>query len=642
MLESNAPTLFISRNLPPLRGGMERVGLQLVRTLADMGQVKVIGPEGCRIHLPDEVDVIEVPARPLADFLWCSWREAGRFQRGSLNRVIAGSGLSARAALRAAERSKAPAVAYVHGLDLIVDNFIYKIVVRSALRSFDLAFANSRNTQDLAARIGVARGRVVVVHPGVHIPAHSPGSDQSFEQRFGLTGHRVLVSVGRLTERKGLAEFVDHALPAIVRAAPDVVLAVIGDSAPHALRRAHTSPKEALDRAIDQHRLQDHVRFLGPCDDETLTQAFYAANVHVFPVKELPGDVEGFGMVALEAAAHGTPTVAFASGGVPDAVAHKESGELIPPGDYTAFAEAIIRMLSQEKTCPGCLPFARQLTWNQFSTQVRSKLEQLNAPGSIGETEGSAKRGHAVLDLGSRAKKAQKIERLLGLPQTHGDGGETAKLLEVGCGSGGIAAYFAKQQHGAARFDVYGVDVEDQRQIFDGYAFLTMDNGKLPFPDEYFDVVISNHVIEHVGPDDNQLAHLQEIRRVLRSTGIVYLAVPNRWQLIEPHYRLAFLSWLPKSWRTPYLRLRKRGVEYDCFPPTRGEIATLFAECGFQWCQHHGSALKLTYELERPHAPIYRLVFKNVPDGVYGAFSYFFPTLIFSLRTQAPSADGNG
>jgi hypothetical protein len=54
-----------------------------------------------------------------------------------------------------------------------------------------------------------------------------------------------------------------------------------------------------------------------------------------------------------------------------------------------------------------------------------------------------------------------------------------------------------------------------------------------------------------VGDLVDQRHHLSEVRRVMNPTGIGYIAVPNRWMLVEPHYRLAFLSWLPLAWRTP-------------------------------------------------------------------------------------------
>ena len=99
-----------------------------------------------------------------------------------------------------------------------------------------------------------------------------------------------------------------------------------------------------------------------------------------------------------------------------------------------------------------------------------------------------------------------------------------------------------------------------------GYHFQIVPDTKLPFEAGTFDVVVSNHVIEHVGDEAAQLQHLREMRRVLSSEGVCYLVVPNRWMLREPHDGLAFLSWLPRSWRSSYLRMMKKGRVYDCEP----------------------------------------------------------------------------
>lgn len=128
---------------------------------------------------------------------------------------------------------------------------------------------------------------------------------------------------------------------------------------------------------------------------------------------------------------------------------------------------------------------------------------------------------HAVLDLGSRAHKALKIERPLGIQP----GPNTLKLLEIGAGSGGIAHYFA--HHPDIRCQVTAVYVVDQRQVIDGYDFRLVDSTHLPFDDAIFDIVISNHVIEHVGDPSAQRHHLTEIRRVMATEGSGYLAVPN-------------------------------------------------------------------------------------------------------------------
>lgn len=237
-----------------------------------------------------------------------------------------------------------------------------------------------------------------------------------------------------------------------------------------------------------------------------------------------------------------------------------------------------------------------------------------------------ARRGHAVLDLHSRNAKARKIKALLGLPQSD----DVVKLLEVGTGSGGIAHYFGNS--GNPRFDVDSVDVSDTRQVHDGYRFIRVEDVHLPFPDAHFDIVISNHVIEHVGDLGAQRRHVAELRRVIKSSGVGYLAVPNRWQVVEPHYRLAFLSWLPEAWRTPYLRLRNRGIHYDCRPLTVPQIEVLLREAGFNFVQQHGCALRLTFEIERPNARVYRWVFRRVPDVVYAMLRRAFPTLIYTLK----------
>ena len=236
-----------------------------------------------------------------------------------------------------------------------------------------------------------------------------------------------------------------------------------------------------------------------------------------------------------------------------------------------------------------------------------------------------ARQPHAVLDLPSREKKAIKIERLLDLEGR----AEPIRLLEIGTGSGGIAAYFATHPH--RKFVVDAVDVVDNRIGDAPFGFALVHDTTLPFADEAFDVVITNHVIEHVGDANAQRAHLAEVRRVLRADGIAYLAVPNRWQVVEPHYRLAFLSWLPHAWRSTYLRLSGRGKVYDCEPLTERALEALLAEAGVSFENVCVDALYMTIELERD---TYRSVgmLRHVPRTVFEWLRPMIPTLTYVLR----------
>ncbi|MGE7139701.1 methyltransferase domain-containing protein [Luteibacter sp. NPDC031894] len=222
-----------------------------------------------------------------------------------------------------------------------------------------------------------------------------------------------------------------------------------------------------------------------------------------------------------------------------------------------------------------------------------------------------------------------KIERLLGLIPVSGG----RRLLEIGCGSGGISHYFAT--HPDLDLEVDAVDVTDSRGVKDGYRFHQVMGTALPFADDTFDVVLSNHVIEHVGERAEQLHHLQEIHRVLRDDGSCYLAVPNRWMLVEPHYRLAFLSWLPVSMRSAYLRLFRKGEFYDCVPLAMAELETMLEASGFDYRNVCVEALGETLSIERP-VGAGRLL-RYVPRAVWERLRPAIPTLIYVLRKKRPS-----
>lgn len=237
---------------------------------------------------------------------------------------------------------------------------------------------------------------------------------------------------------------------------------------------------------------------------------------------------------------------------------------------------------------------------------------------------------HAPLDLASRRLKASKVERLLGL-----DGEKRSlRILEVGCGSGGISHYFASPPR---RHRVDAVDVVDVRVVRDGFAFQLVTGTSLPFENDVFDVVMSNHVIEHVGVRSAQLTHLQEMRRVMKPGGMGYLAVPNRWRLIEPHYRLPFLSVLPRPLRSPYVRLTRRGDVYDCEPLAMRTLERMFRETGFRFQRLGSQALRATLDLEHPGSMLTRLV-HHLPRGPLTLLEPGLPTLIYRLgRVEQPA-----
>lgn len=254
-------------------------------------------------------------------------------------------------------------------------------------------------------------------------------------------------------------------------------------------------------------------------------------------------------------------------------------------------------------------------------------------PSSTSGTDASQRQPHAITDLPSRRLKALKIERLLDLGSLVGP----IRLLEIGTGSGGIAHYFAT--HPALQCSVTAVDVCDSRQVRDGYEYLSVQGVALPFDDARFDVVISNHVIEHVGDVATQVEHLREIHRVLKPAGIGYLAVPNRWMLTEPHYGLMFLSWWPHRWRTPYLRLWRKGEFYDCEPLQMRQLERMLATAGLSGCNLCVEGWRATFDIERPGRFVTRLL-SSMPDALLRLFNPINPTLIYRIGRRVGRAGG--
>jgi phosphatidyl-myo-inositol dimannoside synthase len=392
MIDSPKPRiLIVTRNLPPLVGGMERLNWHMAAELATQADVVVIGPQGAASMAPPGVRVHQVILRPLGRFLFSAVLAAAREARMFRPHIVlAGSGLTAPIALMAAHIAKARTAVYVHGLDLTIRHAVYRAVWLPAIRRMQRVIANSRASAMLARDIRVRPENIAIVYPGVQIPDENFDAEKirAFRQQLGAEVNTLLLSVGRLSERKGLREFVRESLPQIVEERPDALLLVVGDEPRDALS-AKAQTQASIEQEARNAGIEAHIKFLGVITDrEELLTIYRASAVHVFPVRQLPGDPEGFGMVAIEAAASGVPTVAFATGGVVDAVSDYVSGRLVKPGDYLAFSQAVIETISQPASLhKSCRDFALQFAWSAFGKRIFDEIAiGTSAPsgGSLG------------------------------------------------------------------------------------------------------------------------------------------------------------------------------------------------------------------------------------------------------------------
>lgn len=374
MTDSKEKIILVTRNFPPLEGGMERLNLRLFSAMSEQWQMLLIGPKNASRFLTEDTTVSESRVRPLWWFMLSSFiRCLANAIRVKPGLIVAGSGLMAPAAYFAAKFSHSKTVVYLHGLDLVVQNRVYQYCWLPLIRRCDHILVNSQSTAKIAIEKGVRADKINLLPPGTDIPVLSDEKAKNFRTSLGLQDAVILLTVGRLTARKGIAEFVGACLPEIVSVFPNAVLLIIGSEASNALAGSGVNEKNRIQLQANKAGVADNVVFLGRCDDEMLSAAYQAADMHVFPVQQLPGDVEGFGMVAVEAAAHGLQTVAFAVGGVSESVENGTSGDLIATGDYDQFTKRILSRLAKadsESDSIRCREFAEAYSWNNFNRKI--------------------------------------------------------------------------------------------------------------------------------------------------------------------------------------------------------------------------------------------------------------------------------
>ncbi|MGW4024248.1 glycosyltransferase family 4 protein [Streptomyces sp. NPDC005009] len=186
-----------------------------------------------------------------------------------------------------------------------------------------------------------AASRMVQLPPGVDEKTFHPGSGgDEVRARLGLTDRPVVVCVSRLVPRKGQDTLI-RAMPAILAAEPDAVLLIVGGG-PY---------EKDLRRLAHDTGVAASVRFTGSVPWSELPAHYGAGDVFAMPCRTRRGglDVEGLGIVYLEASATGLPVVAGDSGGAPDAVLEGETGWVVPGDAPDQTADRVITLLADEE-----------------------------------------------------------------------------------------------------------------------------------------------------------------------------------------------------------------------------------------------------------------------------------------------------
>lgn len=321
--DSAPPVLFVTRKFPPAVGGMETLAAS--SWLALQGQpvrAGLVAHGGSQWWLP-----LWVP--------YAALRVVIALLRDRRTVVLTGDALLHALLWPLLALLRARQSTMVMGLDLTWPVAPYRWLLRLTLPRAERVIAISRATAEVARVLGIPGERVSVLRLAVPVPEVTPearaAARHDLVERLGLdAGSLIIVSVSRLVKRKGTRWFVDAVLPRLPRAT-----LLVGGAGPD---------QEAILEAIRARGLESRCRLLGPVDDRTRETLMRGGDLFVQPNIAVPDDIEGFGLVAVEAASRGALVLAADLEGLKDAVIDGVTGRLLPSGDAAAWAREVQRL----------------------------------------------------------------------------------------------------------------------------------------------------------------------------------------------------------------------------------------------------------------------------------------------------------
>lgn len=338
--------LLVTQDYPPRLGGVARF-YQRLAEFYPVGEITVLAPPDPSASGFDSSQPYPIIRRRFfwsQRWLWPRWWPlVWQLYRILLKKqtrsIIVGQVLPVGTAVAmVAKLFRIPYVVFAHGMDIRLprQHQRKKMAMMQVLRGARFIVANSEYTKSELIKLGLPANRIRVITPGCDKPRPVDAATvQKIRDKYGLTSQTfVLLTVARLEERKGI-DTVMKALAHLTSDFPNIKYLIVG-----------TGPDEPrLRQMTKDYALNDRVFFAGAVSDDELPAYYAAASLFVMPARQLDnGDVEGFGIVYLEANTYGLAVIGGRSGGVPEAIVNNQTGWLVDPNT----SEELIQVLRQK------------------------------------------------------------------------------------------------------------------------------------------------------------------------------------------------------------------------------------------------------------------------------------------------------
>ncbi|WP_233267311.1 glycosyltransferase family 4 protein [Paraglaciecola sp. L3A3] len=347
-------TLLITENFPPKSGGSGRWFWELYSRLPE-GQYQILAGNDPSSSEFDTQASIKIDRDNLTSTEWgfvsliglkfyikSAWRIRTFIKQNKITQLHCGRVLPEGViAWLLNIFTGIPYACYVHGEDLETAQssreqyFICGQVIKRAKK----IICNSQNSANIVAKFGEkAAAKTVVLHPGVDSEVFVPNNkDETVLASLGWTGKKVALTVGRLQARKG-QDMMIKAVPEILTKISNFHYAIIGGG----------EQKEELVKLVEELNLQQHVQFFSEISDKDMLACYQQCDLFILPNRTIDNDIEGFGMVLVEAQSCGKAVIAGDSGGTKETMLIGETGVIVDATQTSFIAESVSRLLVDE------------------------------------------------------------------------------------------------------------------------------------------------------------------------------------------------------------------------------------------------------------------------------------------------------
>ena len=368
------PVLFVTNDFGPRAGGIETFIIGLIQR-RPFGQTIVYTSSQPESEQYDADWMKNYGVRVIRDrskILLPTPRVAFKLRRiiKSEGITTAAFGAAAPLGLLSASMKRAGVlrtVALTHGHEVWwAKVFPFNILLRRIGATVDVLTYLGEFTRNAIASALTAKAKsaMVKIAPGIDVDHFSPSDASALRQSLGLADKKVIVSVGRLVHRKGQDHLIES-MPEILEVVPNAHLLLVGQGPYH----------DYLQQLVTKNALEDSVTFIGRIQYVDLPQYICVGDIFAMPSRSrLMGlEVEGLGIVYLEASACGLPVLAGNSGGAPDAVLHNETGLVVDGTDNKQIATAAIELLTKEDSARKMGEVGRQWIIGKWRWEIWSK-----------------------------------------------------------------------------------------------------------------------------------------------------------------------------------------------------------------------------------------------------------------------------